>query len=495
MSKSKKSKIVTLSNRDSNVTISQNSNLDSETQSGSLGINAKSATPPREKDDALSAAKRLEIKAQQYLAQSVIGEILIKHGQKLKDKGELKYVYNVHRTTKCLRFRHSADVGVHTSKEFKTAFYSGLVTCAYVWGCPVCAAKIQERRRLEISKAFDYAYDVLDRKKVVMITITFPHYAREKLGDLLESQAQALHKMRSGNPWTKFKNRVGFEGLIRSLEVTHGRNGWHPHTHEAWIVDEHANPEFIRSTVARRWLVKIQEAGIEVKNEKAFLEHSIDVKDFASNSDYLAKQDDSKYWGADREIVKGGSKANDKTLDGDKNKTYHPFQLALSDSEKDKFKYLEYHFTMKGRRQIFWSRGLKDAVGINDATDEEIVAQQDDAADLLARLDEATWDMVLRGGKGARAELLKVAELEGASGIDRYLEELASNDEITDDPLARSIPVPREFDAKKAAKRQIENKYKKISRDEYLLRSEKKEEAPISDDPEDFCLTMEIDGV
>ena len=32
------------------------------------------------------------------------------------------------------------------------------------------------------------------------------------------------------------EGRQGFKGLIRSLEVTHGANGWHPHTHELWFL-------------------------------------------------------------------------------------------------------------------------------------------------------------------------------------------------------------------------------------------------------------------
>ena len=52
------------------------------------------------------------------------------------------------RTAKCLRIRaHDKDVQVWKSKNHKTASYGGLQTCGSVWTCPVCGAKVVERRR------------------------------------------------------------------------------------------------------------------------------------------------------------------------------------------------------------------------------------------------------------------------------------------------------------------------------------------------------------
>ena len=60
------------------------------------------------------------------------------------------------RTAKCLRIRaHDCDVQVWKSKEHGTASYGGLQTCGSVWTCPVCAAKIAERRRVELLDAME----------------------------------------------------------------------------------------------------------------------------------------------------------------------------------------------------------------------------------------------------------------------------------------------------------------------------------------------------
>ena len=51
------------------------------------------------------------------------------------------------RTAKCLWRRCAPKVDVMRDKSHGKAFFRGLQTCSSVWACPVCAAKIAERRR------------------------------------------------------------------------------------------------------------------------------------------------------------------------------------------------------------------------------------------------------------------------------------------------------------------------------------------------------------
>lgn len=59
----------------------------------------------------------------------------------------------------------------------------------------------------------------------------------------MAKQSQAFVYLRKGKLWDKFKQKISFEGLIRSLEVTHGKNGWHPHTHELWFISKDIEQE------------------------------------------------------------------------------------------------------------------------------------------------------------------------------------------------------------------------------------------------------------
>ncbi len=144
--------------------------------------------------------------------------------------------------------------------------------------------------------------------------------------------------------------------------------------------------------------------------------YAYDIKDRCDASDYLAKNDEASHWGVDRELAKASSKAG-------KAVGLHPFGLLALTRDCDKAagaKFVEYAKVMRGKRQLLWSRGLKDLVGLDDLTDEELAAQQDDKADLLGLLTPLQWSWVRKAG--LRAQVLDAAELSGLSNFkNRFL--------------------------------------------------------------------------
>ncbi len=399
---------------------------DRDARTTPLGNNAESSTPPIEREE-----KNLRL--ERYRLQYEARRLLLNVGAAKVKAGELTHKANVHKTAKCLYTRHSHYVNVKKSIEHGGAFYTGLVVCGSP-ACPVCTAKVEERRRVEIAKAFEWAYSTKNLK-VIMVTFTFPHYQFQSLAKLLPMQADAYKRLRQGAPWTRIKERMGFVGLIRSLEVTIGANGWHPHTHEAWLVSKDCDLADFEEKIVSRWLNSCLRAGIEVKSEKAFRKHAVDIIDNATSSDYLAKQDSSKYWGADRELAKGVSKTGryENDLIG-----RHPHTL-LEDSFNGDIqagkKYLEYAFATRGKARIFWSKGLKDMVGVNDVTDEEIANRIEDTAINLAVLGADEWAVIVKAGRDARANILDIAESGGTEAILDYVAELESK--------AEKLPLPK----------------------------------------------------
>ena len=76
--------------------------------------------------------------------------------------------------------------------------------------CPVCAAKVQERRRAEIATGFDWAYT--QGLQPLMITLTFPHRSWHKLSDLVLQQRAALKLLRAGAPWKNWSHLQAIRG-------------------------------------------------------------------------------------------------------------------------------------------------------------------------------------------------------------------------------------------------------------------------------------------
>ena len=312
---------------------------------------------------------------------------------------------DVYRTADCRHVNHG-QIGVNVSPVHKAAHYSGLVTCGSVWACPVCASRIQERRRPEVQQAIDWAKG--QGYLVVMVTFTFPHKSWQSLGDLLARQADAFTRLRKGRPWDTMKADRGFKGLIRSLEVTHGANGWHPHTHELWFLKGSA--EGLQSLLAGLWVKACVKAGlVDASDEKlveAFMQHGVDVKEDVDCGDYLAKQDDSRRWGFAEELSKATSKAG-------RAKGVHPHHFLVRKASGDRAHYVEYVQAMKGRRQLFWTHGLKALVGVDEVSDEVLADESQEVAELLGMLSQDDWKVVR--GNDARAELLDAAE-EGFAG-------------------------------------------------------------------------------
>lgn len=379
-----------------------------------LGRYAKYITPPQPVVDVQGVVQGLRLERFELLARA---------RRLFSDAGRaagLEFGHDFYKTAKCKHVRRCGEnVGVHLDKKHNRAFYSSLVTCGSVWACPICAAKIQERRRQEIAKAVEWAY--ANGYQTVMVTLTSPHYSNQKIDDLLAMQAMALQRLRAGQPWAKFKERQGYKGMIRSLETTHGENGWHIHTHELWFLKLDADAVQLREEISTRWASACARAGLlDLENPKqltAFMARAVHVMGNCKTSDYLAKQDDSRHWGVDREIAKGSTKAG-------RLKGLHPFGL-LKQSETDLRSgqlFVAYAVAMRGKRQIHWSRGLKQAVGIGDVTDEALAEEEREESDLLGRLEDEDWQTVREAGH--HGQLLTAAESGGWPAIRALIDRL-----------------------------------------------------------------------
>lgn len=358
-------------------------------------------------------------RAERYALLSTARKVLSAEGL----RQGLVYGHDFHRTAKCRFIRCGGpNVEVHREKQTGGAFYVNLTACGSVWTCPVCTALIQERRRQEIEQAVEWSY--AQGLQPMLVTLTFPHRSWHKLADLLDQQADALRRLRAGAPWTRWKTRAGYRGLIRALELTHGVNGWHPHTHELWFVGAHVNASDARAQILARWESACAAAGLldlgDAAQLKAFREHAVDTKGWCSASDYLAKQDDSRHWGVDREVAKASSKSGKKS-------GLHPFgllALARDGDARAAALYVEYAETMRAKksRQHYWSPGLKDEVGVNERSDEELAGESRAKADILGRLDDEDWKTVRDAN--ARAQVLDAAELGGWPAVRALVDSL-----------------------------------------------------------------------
>ena len=75
-----------------------------------------------------------------------------------------------------------------------------------------------------------------------------------------------------------------------------------------------------------------------------------------------------------------------------------------NDDDYSKALFREYAAAFKGKRQLHWSRGLKDYFAVVDKTDEELAKEKVEQADLLGLLTSDQWREIIR--REQRAQLL-----------------------------------------------------------------------------------------
>ena len=209
------------------------------------------------------------------------------------------------RTAKCMRIRTGrTDVQVWKSKAHNTTSYGGLQTCGSVWTCPVCAAKIAERRRVELLDAMEM--HKAQGGAVSLLTLTTPHQRGDNLAVLLEQQGKALQGfLRDCTVKTVFAE-MGWVGQVRALEVTHGRrsdrnNGWHPHFHILQfhqVAGREADRKDWTARLYLRWVAYCEKAGLGTPSYR----HGIKLDDGTRASQYVTK------WGLEDEMTKGHTK-------------------------------------------------------------------------------------------------------------------------------------------------------------------------------------------
>jgi hypothetical protein len=330
------------------------------------------------------------------------------------------------RTAVCLRWRQKGkDIAVWQSKEFKTASFAGLQTCGSVWACPVCAAKIAERRRAEIIVAMT-AHKAAGGC-VQLLTLTAPHNRSDKLVDLLAMQAKALKFFNEDCSVRAIRKEMGVIGQIRALEVTHGRqsasnNGWHPHYHILQFGGHGVafSPFQLYEWADRlydRWAACCVRAGL---GEPSRL-HGLKLDDGSKASAYVAK------WGLEDEMTKGHTK---KSAQGETPFDFLRNHLADSSDKQAGILFKEFAEAFKGKRQLHWSAGLKKRFAIGESSDEELSVMMDDYAELLGTITLEQWREVLRAD--VRGEVLQLASVGGWPAVSLFLESLlkAKNEQL-----------------------------------------------------------------
>lgn len=295
------------------------------------------------------------------------------------------------RTCWCSRSlkRDTGTVSVYRNEDGSGASLTGLNRCGNIWTCPVCAAKVAETRRAELSAGL--VGHLKNGGAAYLLTLTFPHEADHPIAELLERFTKARQSLQNSRSWKRIMSEAGRIGSVASLEVTISQeHGWHPHLHllifgnvQGFGEGEPANEKGDLISPAIRelkftWTNILLKCGLgEFPKLSHMIEHALNVRGGNQAAEYIAKYGRDERWGQSSEMTRHYNKQGSA---GERDGLTHftPFQLLTWAGNGDEWstrKFLEYAEAIEGKRAVTWSPGLKKSLGVNsDQTDEEIAA-------------------------------------------------------------------------------------------------------------------------
>lgn len=307
------------------------------------------------------------------------------------------------RVAKCGRVR-IGDVWVETKAG--RAYYTGVLSCGAVWLCPVCAAKIAMRRTAEVERVL--SAHLAAGGGVEFVTTTMPHGFGDLLAVTRRVAADSWRRVLQSRGYRAIKDAVGIAGVIRTLEVTHGRNGWHPHFH-ALVLTERPLSDDERAQLLAHIFAAWRSAVVHAGQPAPLPEYTtIDaVRDVSDVAAYVTKVKVAL------EVTQGAAKL------GRRPGQRTPFAVLADFLEHgdadDLAVWQEWQRGIKGAKQLTWSKGLRERYRVADVTDEALAAEAVDG-EKLAPLTAEEFKAVCRTSAGACA-VLEAAERGGVDAV------------------------------------------------------------------------------
>lgn len=356
-------------------------------------------------------------------------------------RGALWTLSDLERVRKCGRVPNGAiGAGVGLRIGPTGAGLSGLCTCGSVWSCPVCSAKIMMRRAMDVG-ALLAAWHARGGS-LAFATFTMRHRRGQGLVALWNGLQRGWNRVTGGKGWITDKAAHGVAGWVRVVEVTRGANGWHVHVHAVFLLDGKATDTTVRGlhrSMFGRWRAGLVADGFRAPlmvGQDARLVRDAHVDELAA---YFAKAVDlpgvgtggggsrrGSHTGTDAgralalELTQAVTKAS-RSAHG----TLPPWRLldaVIEEGDADALDaWHEWERGSKGRRQISYSVGIRDLLGLGAVKSDDDVAAEVVGDDDLVLITTDGWSQLVRTPH-LIARLLDAADADGLVGARRFLD-------------------------------------------------------------------------
>jgi hypothetical protein len=276
--------------------------------------------------------------------------------------------------------------------------------CQSASACVVCSARIAKGRGEWLSAVFNRAKQ--NGENISMITLTVRHKKGNDLKHLFEAMEQAYRNVQGTQAYKDLRRKFNAK-FVRVTEVTHGRNGYHPHFHIAVIHDPTIVISTLKKEIQDTWCRWIENNGLLAPEP----EIAVDIVDNATNEQrawYLTKSNGL----SSLEVTNGKY----KVAKGENMSIWGIHALAVSGDSKSGQIWREYEQAMYKKRIFVVSRGMQEEYGLYmksdaDLSKDEFVLDVPEIADNLHYLEADDQPMLVFVGAINKETWRKIKQL------------------------------------------------------------------------------------
>jgi hypothetical protein len=258
--------------------------------------------------------------------------------------------------------------------------WKGLTRCESSWCCPYCSP-FQARTTAE--RVQDTLHTLFrDGFVVNFVTLTCHHSKSHSLKWLLEHMRIARRHLFASRSFREITKLHGGLGNFRSWEVTHGQNGWHPHTHE--FLPFRDKVPGLREWYTTAWARSCEYAGLYASKSHGTLCCEVHTDKLGAVAYYATG------WGAATE----SAGMPFKTARAGNRTVWDLLKAAVMGSDEAATLWTEYATTTAGQKRMSWSGKLK---GMIAPPRDKQQGQLDFGAEVLdITLGKGAWDHAVR---------------------------------------------------------------------------------------------------
>jgi len=299
-------------------------------------------------------------------------------------RGALWHLSSLDRVRSCGHHSVLPDGSVQVRSNGAAVGYAGLASCGSVWACPVCNAKVQAVRRLEVGTVLAWG---LSQGGAAFGAYTVRHHRGQDLDTLWRALSACWEAVARDKSVRTARANLGLVGTIRAAEVTVGGNGWHPHLHPVHLFGQRVSDgdvAVLHRAQYRAWSAAAQRLGLTAPRWEAQDLHRVTgQRAHDALGEYFTKasyepDDHAVSW----EMTSTQTKSRTRAPEG--RTPWDLLHAVHREGDADALDlWREWERGSKGKRALTWSRGLRKLAGLDrEAADEEIAeAEVGTAAD------------------------------------------------------------------------------------------------------------------